>query len=123
MKSEVTTAPDEHSPTTPAAECPFLEQKKQEEANNAVVKDDSSTRCHPWPLVFLHDPMIGLRDSWFVLGGILISWLWSRGQQEEIKRCPWPFIFFHDPLVGLQDYQTWIVFGILYWIISWLRRK
>ncbi len=38
----------------------------------------SGARC-PWPFVFFHDPIMGMRDwqTWFVIG-LALCWFWSR---------------------------------------------
>mmetsp|Transcript_15763 Transcript_15763/g.23201 ORF Transcript_15763/g.23201 Transcript_15763/m.23201 type:complete len:465 (+) Transcript_15763:90-1484(+) len=62
-------------------ECPFLAKKKQQTQDNTLgelhMKEATKGRC-PWPFVFFHDPVTGLKDykTW-VLIGLLLSWLWA----------------------------------------------
>eukprot|EP00548_Thalassiothrix_antarctica_P008337 CAMPEP_0194132186 /NCGR_PEP_ID=MMETSP0152-20130528/2720_1 /TAXON_ID=1049557 /ORGANISM="Thalassiothrix antarctica, Strain L6-D1" /LENGTH=480 /DNA_ID=CAMNT_0038827151 /DNA_START=14 /DNA_END=1456 /DNA_ORIENTATION=+ len=64
--------------TDASEECPFLRRKKEQSSNTVLQQQNSSSgaRC-PWPFVFFHDPITGLRDyqTW-VLVGILLSWFW-----------------------------------------------
>ncbi len=33
-------------------------------------------------------------------------------------RCPWPFIFFHDPIAGMKDWQTWLIVGLIVYLVK-----
>ena len=47
-------------------------------ANLKEMDKTSGGRC-PWPFVFFHDPVMGMRDwqAWFVVG-LALCWCWSR---------------------------------------------
>ena len=55
--------------------CPFLQQQQQQQGQHRLQEKG---RC-PWPFIFAHDPMTGLKDvqTWIVVG-LLLSWVWSR---------------------------------------------
>jgi len=57
-------------------ECPFLKKKNAAKSNNVETKK----RC-PWPFIFAHDPITGLKEyqTWVFIA-LLVSWLWSRAQ-------------------------------------------
>lgn len=65
----------EQSVVAEKEECPFLKSKKK-------TTTATSSRC-PWPFVFAHDPVQGMKDwqTWLVLGFIL-CWIWSMLQSN-----------------------------------------
>ena len=66
------------STTTPeSAECPFAKMA------SGSVQPTTKSRC-PWPFVFMHDPVMGLKDyqTWIVLG-LCVGWAWSYFQQTS----------------------------------------
>lgn len=60
--------------------CPFanLGGPNPHPAPKTKTKNDEETARCPWPIVFLHDPVTGMKDyqTW-VLVGILLSFAWS----------------------------------------------
>eukprot|EP00549_Striatella_unipunctata_P008299 CAMPEP_0118714024 /NCGR_PEP_ID=MMETSP0800-20121206/25907_1 /TAXON_ID=210618 ORGANISM="Striatella unipunctata, Strain CCMP2910" /NCGR_SAMPLE_ID=MMETSP0800 /ASSEMBLY_ACC=CAM_ASM_000638 /LENGTH=443 /DNA_ID=CAMNT_0006619671 /DNA_START=54 /DNA_END=1386 /DNA_ORIENTATION=- len=50
------------------AKCPFLEKKKAAAATITTTTKQQQERC-PWPFVFFHDPMTGMKDyqTWVVI--------------------------------------------------------
>ena len=57
-------------------ECPFLVQKESA-SNTANPQQQAQKRC-PWPFVFAHDPVQGMRDwqTWAALG-LILGWGWK----------------------------------------------
>ena len=62
--------PNPHSSNTPAAGMKVKE--------TSIKVEQSSSRC-PWPFVFFHDPVTGMKDwqTWFIIG-IFLCWCWSQ---------------------------------------------
>lgn len=56
----------------------YFSSSSKQKFSSDKKKLSSGARC-PWPFVFFHDPIMGMRDwqTWFVIG-LALCWCWSR---------------------------------------------
>ena len=56
--------------------------KKEDMNMNQSTNSKKGERC-PWPFVFFHDPVTGMKDwqSWAILG-LALCWMWGRYQKS-----------------------------------------
>lgn len=58
------------------------EKKDDHDMSHSTNNSKKGERC-PWPFVFFHDPVTGMKDwqTWAILG-LALCWVWGRYQKS-----------------------------------------